>query len=144
LVFYVAHQEENRMDSATQAAPIPKGALWAGRILSIIPVLLLLTSATAKILKPPPVLRGFAQLGYSESIILKLAIIELTFTAIYLIPRTAIFGAILLTAYLGGATATHARVSDPAVVGPIRTGVMLWLGLYLRDQRLRSLVPLRS
>ena len=132
------------MDSATQAAPIPKGALWAGRILSIIPVLLLLTSATAKILKPPPVLQGFAQLGYSESIILKLAIIELTFTAIYLIPRTAVFGAILLTAYLGGATATHARVSDPAVVGPILTGVMLWLGLYLRDQRLRSLVPLRS
>ena len=132
------------MDSATQAAPISKGALWAGRILSIIPVLLLLTSATAKILKPPPVLQGFAQLGYSESIILKLAIIELTFTAIYLIPRTAVFGAILLTAYLGGATATHARVSDPAVVGPILTGVMLWLGLYLRDQRLRSLVPLRS
>jgi len=132
------------MDSATQAAPISKGALWTGRILSIIPVLLLLTSATAKILKPPPVLQGFAQLGYSESIILKLAIIELTFTAIYLIPRTAVFGAILLTAYLGGATATHARVSDPAVVGPILTGVMLWLGLYLRDQRLRSLVPLRS
>jgi hypothetical protein len=132
------------MDSATQAAPISKGVLWTGRILSTIPVLLLLTSATAKILKPPPVLQGFAQLGYSESIILKLAIIELTFTAIYLIPRTAVFGAILLTAYLGGATATHARVSDPAVVGPILTGVMLWLGLYLRDQRLRSLVPLRS
>jgi hypothetical protein len=132
------------MDSATQAAPISKGALWTGRILSTIPVLLLLTSATAKILKPPPVLQGFAQLGYSESIILKLAIIELTFTAIYLIPRTAVFGAILLTAYLGGAAATHARVSDPAVVGPILTGVMLWLGLYLRDQRLRSLVPLRS
>jgi hypothetical protein len=132
------------MDSATQAAPISKGALWTGRILSTIPVLLLLTSATAKILKPPPVLQGFAQLGYSESIILKLAIIELTFTAIYLIPRTAVFGAILLTAYLGGATATHARVNDPAVVGPILTGVMLWLGLYLRDQRLRSLVPLRS
>jgi hypothetical protein len=132
------------MDSATQAAPISKGALWTGRILSTIPVLLLLTSATAKILKPPPVLQGFAQLGYSESIILKLAIIELTFTAIYLIPRTAVFGAILLTAYLGGATATHARVSDPAVVGPMLTGVMLWLGLYLRDQRLRSLVPLRS
>jgi hypothetical protein len=132
------------MDSATQDAPISKGALWTGRILSTIPVLLLLTSATAKILKPPPVLQGFAQLGYSESIILKLAIIELTFTAIYLIPRTAVFGAILLTAYLGGATATHARVNDPAVVGPILTGVMLWLGLYLRDQRLRSLVPLRS
>jgi hypothetical protein len=132
------------MDSATQAAPISKGVLWTGRILSAIPVLLLLTSATAKMLKPPPVLQGFAQLGYSESIILKLAIIELTFTAIYLIPRTAVFGAILLTAYLGGATATHARVSDPAVVGPILTGVMLWLGLYLRDQRLRSLVPLRS
>jgi hypothetical protein len=107
-------------------------------------VLLLLTSATAKILKPPSVLQGFAQLGYSESIILKLAIIELTFTAIYLIPRTSVFGAILLTAYLGGATATHARVGDPAFVGPVLTGVLLWLGLYLRDDRLRALVPLRS
>jgi hypothetical protein len=132
------------MESAMQSAPISKGALWTGRILSAIPVLLLLTSATAKLLKPPAVLQGFAQLGYSESIILKLAIMEIAFTAIYLIPRTAVFGAILLTAYLGGATATHARVGDPAFVGPVLTGVLLWLGLYLRDQRLRALVPLRS
>jgi len=132
------------MGYAMQSAPISKGALWTGRILSAIPVLLLLTSATAKLLKPPPVLLGFAQLGYSESIILKLAIIELAFTAIYLIPRTSVFGAILLTAYLGGATATHARVGDPAFVGPVLTGVLLWLGLYLREQRLRALVPLRS
>lgn len=132
------------MESAMQSAPISKGALWTGRILSAIPVLLLLTSATAKLLKPPPVLQGFAQLGYSESIILKLAIMEIAFTAIYLIPRTSVFGAILLTAYLGGATATHARVGDPAFVGPVITGVLLWLGLYLREQRLRALVPLRS
>jgi ABC-type Na+ efflux pump permease subunit len=132
------------MQSGTQAAPISKSALWTGRILSAIPVLLLLTSAVAKLLKPPPVLQGFAQFGYSESIILKLAIIELAFTAIYLIPRTSVFGAILLTAYLGGATATHARVGDPAFVGPVLTGVLLWLGLYLRDERLRALVPLRS
>jgi hypothetical protein len=132
------------MDSAMQSAPISKGALWTGRILSAIPVLLLLTSATAKLLRPPPVLQGFAQLGYSESIILKLAIMEIAFTAVYLIPRTAVFGAILLTAYLGGATATHARVGDPAFVGPVLTGVLLWLGLYLREQRLRALVPLRS
>jgi hypothetical protein len=132
------------MDSAMQSAPISKGALWTGRILSAIPVLLLLASATAKLLKPPPVLQGFAQLGYSESIILKLAVMEIAFTAIYLIPRTAVFGAILLTAYLGGATATHARVGDPAFVGPVLTGVLLWLGLYLRDKRLRALVPLRS
>jgi hypothetical protein len=132
------------MDPATQEAPISKGALWTGRILSAIPVLMLFTSAIVKLLKPPNVVEGFAKFGYSESIILKLAIIELTFTIIYLIPRTAIFGAILLTAYLGGATASHARVSDPAVVGPILCGVLLWLGLYLRDQRLRALVPLRS
>ena len=132
------------MDSATQAAPISKGALWTGRILSAIPVFLLLTSAIAKLMKPPNVLEGFAKFGYSEGMIVKLAIIELAFTAIYLIPRTSIFGAILLTAYLGGATATHARVGDPAFVGPILTGVLLWLGLYLRDERLRALVPLRS
>jgi len=132
------------MDSATQAAPISKGSLWTGRILSAIPVFLLLTSAIAKLMKPPNVLEGFAKFGYSEGMIVKLAIIELAFTAIYLIPRTSIFGAILLTAYLGGATATHARVGDPAFVGPILTGVLLWLGLYLRDERLRALVPLRS
>jgi DoxX-like protein len=132
------------MDSATPAAPISKAALWTGRILSAIPVLLLLTSAIAKFMKPPNVVEGFAKFGYSESIIVKLAIIELVFTAIYLIPRAAVFGAILLTAFLGGATATHARVSDPAVVGPVLCGVLLWLGLYLRDARLRALVPLRS
>jgi len=132
------------MDSATQAAPISKGSLWTGRILSAIPVFLLLTSAIAKLMKPPNVLEGFAKFGYSEGIIVKLAIIELACTAIYLIPRTSVFGAILLTAYLGGATATHARVGDPAFVGPILTGVLLWLGLYLRDERLRALVPLRS
>jgi len=132
------------MESATQAATISKKVLWAGRILSAIPVLFLLTSALAKFMKPPNVLEGFAKFGYSESIIVKLAIIELAFTAIYLIPRTSIFGAILLTAYLGGATATHARVGDPAFIGPVLTGVLLWLGLYLRDERLRALVPLRS
>jgi hypothetical protein len=132
------------MDSAMQSAPISKGALWTGRILSAIPVLLLLTSATAKLLKPPNVIEGFAKFGYSETVITKLAIIELACTAIYLIPRTSVFGAILLTAYLGGATATHARVGDPAFVGPVITGVLLWLGLYLREQRLRALVPLRS
>jgi hypothetical protein len=132
------------MDSATPSAPVPKGALWTGRILSTIPVLLLLTSAIAKLLKPPQVLEGFAKFGYSEPILAKLAMIEIACTLLYLIPRTSVFGAILLTAYLGGATATHARVGDPAFLGPVLCGVLLWLGLYLREERLRALVPLRS
>lgn len=132
------------MPSDTQAAPVSNKMLWTGRILSAIPVLMLLTSATAKLMKPPNVLAGFAKFGFSESIIFKIAIIELICTLIYLIPRTSVFGAILLTAYLGGATITHARVGDPAFVGPILAGVLLWLGLYFREERLRDLVPLRS
>jgi hypothetical protein len=141
---HVVLEKREFMQSDTQTAPVSKKALWAGRIISAIPVLLLLTSAVAKLVKPPNVMQGFAHFGYSESMIAKLAIIELACTAIYLIPRSSVFGAILLTGYLGGATASHARLGDPAFLGPVLVGVLLWLGLYLRDERLRTLVPLRA
>jgi hypothetical protein len=130
------------MQSATQPAPVSKNMLWAGRIMSALPVLVLLFSAVMKLMKPASVVEGFARLGYSESLALTLAVIEIICTVVYVIPRTCILGAILLTGYLGGATATHVRIGDP-FFAPIVLGVLVWGGLFLRDQRLRALIPLR-
>ena len=112
--------------------------------MSALPVLMLLMSGVMKLLKPEPVLEGFSKLGWAENLALGLGIVELVCTVIYVIPQTAVLGAILLTGYLGGATATHVRISDPAFFMPIVVGVIVWLGLFLRDGRLRALIPLRS
>ena len=125
-------------------APVSKKMVWAGRILSALPVLLLLFSGVLKLLKPVSVVEGFAYYGYSENIIVTLGILEIGCTLVYAIPRTAVLGAILMTAYLGGATATNVRVGDPSFVATVVLGVLTWAGLYLRDERLRALIPLRG
>jgi small basic protein len=125
----------------TQTTTVSKKALWAGRIISAIPVLMLIFSAVLKLIKPAPVVQEFARLGYPESLTLGLGIVELACAIIYAIPRTAVFGAILVTAYLGGAVATHVRIGD-LFFNPIIPGILVWLGLYLRDPRLRELVPI--
>jgi hypothetical protein len=88
----------------------------------------------------------FARLGYPESVILGIGILELGCAVVYIIPRASVIGAILLTGYLGGAVATHVRIGDPSfkIIAPILFGAMIWGGLYLRDERLRALLPLRS
>jgi hypothetical protein len=116
--------------------------LWAGYIMSALPVLMLLFSSVMKLMRPAPVVEGFAHLGYPESVALGLGIVELACVVVYLIPRTSVLGAILLTGYLGGATATHLRIGEPFFM-PIVLGVLVWGGLYLRDDRLRALLPLR-
>jgi len=118
--------------------------LWAGRIISALPVLMLLFSGIMKLMKPAAVMQEFARLGYPENLVVVIGILELTCTAVYLIPRTSVLGAILLAAYLGGATATHVRIGDPSFFMPPIVGALAWVGLWLRDVRLRDLVPLRS
>jgi hypothetical protein len=86
----------------------------------------------------------FARLGYPESVVLGIGILELACTVVYLIPRISILGAILLTGYLGGATATHVRIGDLSFVAPVIVGALVWLGLFLRNERLRELIPLGS
>jgi hypothetical protein len=130
------------MEPATQPAAVSKKMLWTGRIMSAVPVLMLLMSAVMKFAKPPPVVESFAHLGLPGSLSLGLGMLELACTVVYLIPQTAVLGAILLTGYLGGATVTTLRVGDP-FFAPIIFGVLLWGGLFLRDPRLRSLIPLR-
>jgi uncharacterized membrane protein YphA (DoxX/SURF4 family) len=130
------------MRSDTQTAPVSKKMLWAGRIMSALPVLMLLVSGVMKLIKPASVVEGFTRLGYPESLAVAIGILELSCTVLYLIPRTSILGAIFLTAYLGGATTTHVRIGEPFFM-PIILGVLLWGGLLLRDDRLRALIPLR-
>ena len=133
------------MPSPSQSAPTSKKMLWASYIISAIPVLLLLISAAAKFAKPAPVVQGFTQqFGFPASYITPIGILELACTVIYLIPRASILGAILLTGYLGGATVTHLRVGDPAFVGAVIVGILVWGGLFFREPRLRALIPFRS
>lgn len=136
------------MESETQVAPNSKGMTIAGWILTILPCLMLLMSATMKFLKPEPDFSvGIKHLGWENVSMTALGIVELACTIIYLIPRTAVLGAILLAAYLGGATAAHIRIGDPFLSSSLITislGVLVWLGLWLRDPRLRALTPLRS
>ncbi len=129
--------------TGAQTAGAPRKMLWAGWIASTLPVLLLLMSAGFKFAKGPEVQQGMAQFGYPEGVILGLGITELACTVLYVIPRTSVLGAMLLTGYLGGAVATHVRVGD-AFLTPIVVGVLVWLGLFLRDARLRALVPWRK
>ncbi len=131
------------MESATQTSPVSTRSLWAGRIVSAIPVLLLLLSAVMKLMKPPSVVQGFAHFGLPLNLAVKIGILELTCAVVYAIPRTCVLGAILMTAYLGGATVTNVRVGDSFIMTVV-LGVLVWVGLFLRDERLRALVPLRS
>ena len=131
------------MRSDTQTAHVSKKMLWAGRILSALPVLMLLFSGVMKLVKPAAVLEGFVGLGFPESFALGIGIVEIACAVLYVIPRTSVLGAILLTGYLGGATATHVRIGEPFFI-PIVLGVLVWGGLYLRDERLRALLPLRQ
>jgi len=126
---------------------VSKKALWAGRIVSALPVLFLLMDGIMKLIKPAPVVDATVKVGYPATTIVPLGIVLLVCTILYVIPRTSVLGAILLTGYLGGAVATHVRVSDPLfthVLFPVYLGVMIWLGLYLRDNLLSRIIPLRS
>jgi hypothetical protein len=129
------------MSLVTHDTPVSSKRLWAGRIISALPALLLLFSGTMKLLKVPAAIAGMAHYGYPEHLILYIGMLEVGCTIIYLIPRTAILGAILMTDNLGGAAATNVRVGDPSFIGPILAGVFVWAGLYLRDGRLSALIP---
>jgi hypothetical protein len=122
-----------------------KATLWTGRVVSALPVLFFLMDGIMKLVKPPIVVKSTVELGYPENTILPIGIVLLLCTVLYVIPRTSVLGAILLTGYLGGAVATHVRVGAGAfpIVFPIIFGVLVWGGLFLRDDRVRELIPLR-
>ena len=135
------------MQPNTQVAAVSNKTLWAGRIISTLPVVFLLVDGVMKVMKAPVAVEGSIQLGYPEKVVVAIGVVLLICTLLYVIPQTSILGAILLTGYLGGAIATHMRVGNPLfthVLFPVYVGVMVWGGLFLRDNRLRALIPLRS
>jgi len=120
-----------------------KRMLWAGRVLSALIVLLMTMSGAMNLAHPPQMVEMFTgKYGYPKSVMLALGLVELACAVLYAVPRTAVLGAILLTGYLGGAVATHVRVSEAFLI-PLVVGVIVWAGLFLRDERLRALLPLR-
>lgn len=134
------------MQPGTATPPTSKRKLRAGEILSGIAVLFLLFDSVIKVMVIGPVAESFSQLGYPVSVARGIGLVQLICVAVYVVPRTSILGAILLTGYLGGAVATHVRVGSPLlthVLFPIYVAALLWGGLFLRDDRVRALITPR-
>jgi hypothetical protein len=117
--------------------------LWAGRITSALPVLMLVLSGVLKLAGGPQMEANWAAFGYPPGTLVPIGVTELVCALLYVIPRTSVLGAILVTGYLGGAVATHVRVSQAVWLAPALLGALTWLGLFLREPRLRRLLPLR-
>jgi len=135
------------METTTQLTTPSKTQKWTGYALSTVVVLFLLMDSVMKLLKLPVVLDASVKLGFSASFIFTIGVILLLCVILYVIPQTSVLGAILLTGYLGGAVCTHLRLGNPLfgyILFPTYLGAMIWLGLYLREPRLRILVPFRS
>jgi len=152
--FRLSNKETFIMEAtATLANSTPNlasSAKWrrrAGLLLSALPVLFLLFDCVIKLIKIQPVIDSFTQLGYPDSLARGVGLLEFVCLALYLVPRTAILGAIVLTGFLGGAVSTHLRIGDPLfshVLFPVYVGLLIWSGLFLRDDTLRALLPLRK
>ena len=117
---------------------------WAGRVVSLWPVYVLLSSASWKLTGQPWYVAEWGRIGYPEGFLTGIALVQLASLVLYLIPQTAVLGAVLLTGYLGGAIASYVRIGEPdPVLVPLSTSLIAWLGLYLREPRLWSLLPIR-
>ena len=134
------------MQSGAQAVPVSKGRLWTGRIISSLVVLFLLFDGVTKLMKVAPVREASVQLGYPMSTVVGIGITVLVCAAVYAIPQTSVLGAILLTGYLGGAVASNVRIGNPMfnMLFPIVFAALMWAGIFLREDRLRTLIPLRT
>lgn len=135
------------MQATTTTTATNKSMLWTGRILTALAALFLLFDGVTHIMQIAPVVDAMNQLGYPANLALNLGIIQLICLLLYLIPSTSLLGAVLLTAYLGGAVATNLRIGAPLfsnVLFPVYLGLFIWGGLYLRDERLRAIFPFRK
>ncbi len=129
--------------TTTSSTSVNTGLLWLGRFISAIPVVMMGMSGIMKLSHNPKMVEMWSQFGYSEGLIMPIAIVEILCVSFYVIPQTAVLGAILIGGFMGGAVATHLRIGQPIVV-PVVIGICAWAGLYLRDRRLRSVLPLET
>jgi hypothetical protein len=144
-----AAAKENRKGQT--AAPLDstpsKKALWSGRALSGLAALFLIFDAVMKLLELPVVMQSTTQVGYPATVVFPLGVVLLACVVVYLVPRSSALGAVLLTGYLGGAVATNVRVGNPLfshTLFPIYCAALLWVGLWLRDERLQAVLPVRA
>lgn len=123
-----------------------KAALWTGRVISTICVLFLIFDGVTKAIQNPFVMKALAEGGYQPGVATPLGITLLVCTLLYVIPKTSVLGALLLTAWLGGAVDSMVRMNMPGhpYLFPVFFGVLVWLGLYLREERLKQLLPFRG
>ena len=135
-------------DTFGDTRPLRSGtALWTGRVLSAVAILFMTADSIGKLLEVAPVVAGSTELGYPARTVFTIGVIELLCVVAYVIPSTSVLGALLLTAYLGGAVATHLRVENPLfshTLFPIYVALFVWGGLVLRDARLRAFLPGRG
>ena len=129
------------MSLERRAAGISNKELWASRIINALLLIFLAFDCGVKILKLPAAMQGTVRLGYPAQLVLPIGVAELICIVLFAIPRTCVLGAVLLTGYLGGATATQVRLQDPWFFFPLIFGVLVWGVLFLRDVRLRALIP---
>jgi hypothetical protein len=131
-------------ESETQL--LPKWQTRTGLVLSGVVSMLLMMDASMKVMQVPEAIQGTRQLGYPVGMIVPLGLIQLVCLALYIIPRSAVFGAILWTGYFGGAVATHVRLGNPwatHILSPVYVAIFLWGSLWLRDARVRAILPFR-
>jgi hypothetical protein len=135
----------NAVDVQVGQASGKRWLLWAGWAISLWPVFVVLLSATWKLTRNQWYVAEFARIGWPDSALTLLAFLQLGCIILFINPRTAVLGAVLLTGYLGGAIATYVRIGEPyPVLVPLSTSMIAWLGIWLRDERLRSLLPFRQ
>ena len=132
------------MQPSDRTTTVSRGSLWMGRIFVALIFLFMLFDGGIKVLRMAPAVEGTARLGYPTSLVLPIGVVGLVCAFLDAIPRTSILGAILLTGFLGGATATQVRVQDAWFFFPVVIGMIVWVGPFLMDERLRALIPLRS
>ena len=134
------------MVTTSHTIPATKTALWTGYTLSGLAIAFLIFDTVIKVLNTAPAVEATTQLGYPASAVVNIGLLELVCLVLYMVPRTAVLGAILMTGYLGGAIATNVRAETPLfnIMFPMIIGALVWGGLFLREPRLRTLVPLRS
>jgi hypothetical protein len=131
--------------ASSEAVPLAagKGAVWGGRVLTGLASVFLLFDAVVKLAMSPEAIAGTQELGWPVSVVRGLGVLELVCLVTYLVPRTAVLGAVLWTGYLGGAIATHLRVGNPLMshtLFPVYVAALIWGGLWLRDRRVRALL----
>lgn len=131
------------MTTPSSSTKPSRAPIIVGWVLTVLLSAFLTFSGVGKLLKLPPVETEVTRLGYTMDTIFAIGIVEIACVIVYLFPRTAVLGAILLTGYLGGATATHVRIGDPFIM-PVIMGVVAWIALFLRDRRVRALAPWRT